>query len=207
MKRFITKIEDTIIKSIRRLLLRDKSFSIISNNCWGGFVYQYFGMQYRSPFVGLFLFSDDYLTLLEDFAKYMETEMIFIDPLETKYKDELIKLETYGTYPIGKLSDIEIHFLHYESNEEAAKKWNQRKARINYCNLVIKYCDRDLATAESIFRFSELQYEKKVVLTAKEYPYKCCMKLRNENGEFVKNEWENFLKTVNVISFMNKQKW
>jgi uncharacterized protein (DUF1919 family) len=61
IKTVYQKIENIAVKPIRRQLLNDHSFSIISNNCWGGFVYQYFGLKYSSPFAGLFLFSKDYL--------------------------------------------------------------------------------------------------------------------------------------------------
>lgn len=30
-------------------------------------------------------------------------------------------------YPIGKLDDIEVHFSHYDSQEEAMEKWTRRK--------------------------------------------------------------------------------
>ncbi len=134
----------------------------------------------------------------------MDMEIKLIDPLETKHKNTLIEFKTYGKYPIGKLDDIEIHFFHYKTNEEALKKWNERKKRINYDNLIVKFCDRDSATEEDIKNFAELNYKNKVLITAKQYPYSCCVKLKNENGEFVEKEWRNFKKTVNVVKFMNK---
>lgn len=39
-------------------------FSIISNNCWGGFVYQKFGIKYTSPTVGLFIYENDYVNFV-----------------------------------------------------------------------------------------------------------------------------------------------
>ena len=35
----------------------------------------------------------------------------------------------YG-YPVGKIDDIYIHFLHYESFEQAVKKWEIRKKEL-----------------------------------------------------------------------------
>lgn len=46
---------------------------------------------------------------------------------------------------IGKLDDIEVVFLHYKSEEEAYQKWNRRKKRINYNNLIFKFNDMNLA--------------------------------------------------------------
>lgn len=34
-------------------LLKNKDFVIISDNCWGGAVYQWYDRPYNSPFVGL----------------------------------------------------------------------------------------------------------------------------------------------------------
>jgi uncharacterized protein (DUF1919 family) len=174
-------------------------------------VYQYFGLKYSSPFVGLFLFSEDYLKLLKNFDAYINAELLFINPEDTKYKNELINGETYGKYPIGILNisggGVEIHFLHYHTNKEAREKWNRRKARINYDNLIIKYCDRDLATFNEIKEFSELSFKRKIILTARKYPFGCCVKLKNENGEYVNKEWRNFLKTVNLIKLLNSSNW
>ena len=195
------------IKWIRRQLLKDKSFSIISNNCWGGFIDQYFGLKYTSPFIGLFLFSQDYLKLLKNLKYYMSIELKFIDAEKSKYKNKFVRFGKPRKYPIGVLEDIEIHFIHYQNEKAAYKKWEYRKYRLNYNDLIVKFCDWDLATAEEIKEFSALKYTKKVVMTAKKYPYKCCMKLKNEDGDYVKNEWSNFKKTVKVIKFMNKKKW
>lgn len=32
-----------------------------------------------------------------------------------------------GSYPIGNIDDVIIYFTHYASEEEAHKKWNERK--------------------------------------------------------------------------------
>jgi hypothetical protein len=48
---------------------------------------------------------------------------------------------------------------------------------------------------------------KKIILTAKEYPFSCCLKLKNEDGEYVNREWKNFLTTVNLIKLMNTNNW
>ena len=53
--------------------------TIISNNCWGGFVYQKFNLQYRTPFVGLFIFAPDYIELLENFDTLIEKKMCIRD--------------------------------------------------------------------------------------------------------------------------------
>lgn len=53
----IKKNMKRILGNINKIGLKNKCFTIISNNCWGGFVYQKFNLQYRTPFVGLFIFA------------------------------------------------------------------------------------------------------------------------------------------------------
>jgi uncharacterized protein (DUF1919 family) len=61
------------VKDIR--LLKDKNFVIISDNCWGGEVYQWFKRPYNSPFIGLFLNGPCYIKLLSNFDYYMNQEL------------------------------------------------------------------------------------------------------------------------------------
>ena len=192
-----------MLKFSRRCFLKNKNFSIISDNCWGSFTYQYFNLPYNTPFVGLFLFSPDYIKLLKNIKWYLGTDIMFISPFESKYKDELIKNGTFGTYPIGILSDVEIHFLHYESELEAKNKWSRRVQKIDYDNLVVKFCDRDLATKELILEFAALDFKRKVLLLAKNYGTSLEIVLDGEDGPFIENEWVSYLKTIKPIKLFN----
>jgi len=68
------------------------------------------------------------------------------------------------------LDDIEVHFLHYKNRTEALEKWNRRVKRINYRNLYINFCDRDLCAEEHLQEFDKLPFVKKVCFTSKQYP-------------------------------------
>ena len=48
-----------------------------------------------------------------------------------------------NSYPLALLDDIEIHFLHYQSESEAREKWQRRLARIHWDNLYFKFNDND----------------------------------------------------------------
>ena len=51
---FIEKIrEDLYCRSLRKKV-KNKNFTIISNNCWAGGVYEDLRMEYNTPTVGLF---------------------------------------------------------------------------------------------------------------------------------------------------------
>lgn len=198
------RLASKVLTYPRRLRLKETDFSIISNNCWGGYMSQYFGMEYRSPFIGLFLFAPDYIELLQNLEDNLKLELKFIDPSQSKYSEQLLQFGTLGKYPVAKLGEAELHFLHYQDQKEASEKWYRRTLRINFDKLIIKFCDRDLATPELIKAFCELPYRRKVCLTAREFDFPHCLKLANENGEMVENEWENFMLTVKPEDFINR---
>ena len=206
MKAIIKKMKGYIGANLarkRNRYLKNKDFTIISNNCWGGFVCQHVDLPYNSPFIGLFLFSPDYIKLLGDLRGYLSMNIQFITPRESKYSSELDPNSPFSNYPIGLLGDIEIHFLHYSSESEAKEKWDRRVNRINYDNLIIKFCDRDLATDKLIRDFFSLPYKNKIFLSAKNYDDKSCLKLKNEHGLFIENEWKNYKKTISPLKHLN----
>ena len=64
----IEKFKNAIIKaknkyqcSLERKKLKHTDFCIISNNCWGGFIYQKFGIKYNTPTIGLFIYERYYI--------------------------------------------------------------------------------------------------------------------------------------------------
>ena len=140
-----------------RSRLKNTNFVLISRNCWGGQAYQWLNLPYNSPFVGLFLFGPCYMKLLRDFDNYIQMELTFIEV--SKYPD------AYNNHPIGLLGDVEIHFQHYESIEEAQAKWNRRKLRmleIPKENYFFTICDRRQITAGDIKEFHKMEFKNKV---------------------------------------------
>src|SRR5688572_22103122 len=95
-----------------RLLLQNKDFTIISNNCWGGIIYQDLQLPYLSPTVNLYMFIPCYIKFLENLEFYLNKKLDFTE--ESKYNQANInKIRKW--YPIGKLDDIELHFIHYDN--------------------------------------------------------------------------------------------
>jgi uncharacterized protein (DUF1919 family) len=192
------------VKKIHFLLLKKKRFTIISNNCWGGFVYQHFKIPYLSPFVGLFIFTPDYINLIEDLKTFLDSELTFIEPEQSRYVSELKKLNTLNTYPVGLLNGVEIHFLHYKTESIAKETWIRRKSRIDYENLIVKMSDRDLCTLSIIERFDKLPFKRKLFLTNKDYSNKSSLKINDSNGSFIKDEWAAFTRTTTPLKCLNK---
>lgn len=83
---------------------------------------------------------------------------------------ELTFIASEKNYPVGKLDDLTIHFMHYHSEQEAANKWVERTKRINLDNLFVMMTDRDGCTYQDLQEFDRLPFANKVVFTHKPYP-------------------------------------
>lgn len=156
---------------IRRKKINSTDFTIISNNCWGGFIYQSYNLKYNTPTVGLFFMADDYIKFISDIKKWIYQSINFINFTESKYYDHFKDWNKFGKYPIGILegSDIEIHFLHYNSEKEVLDNWDRRLKRINWNKVLYKFNDQNLCLYEHIKKFSELPYKNKICFTSKHY--------------------------------------
>ena len=140
-----------------RARLKNTDFSIIASNCNGGIISHDLGLQFRSPFINLWLKPKEYIKLLQNLKEYMQYELTFI-------KEEGID------YPIGLLKDVRIYFMHYETEEIAKEKWEARAKRLNYDNLFILFTDRDECSLEDMEAFDNLPYKNKVIFVNKECP-------------------------------------
>lgn len=170
MRNARTKWDNKCTTSARRKQLRNTDFTIISNNCWGGLVYQYFGLRYTSPTIGLFIMDDDYIKFLERLDYYLSLTLQFIPIDQSRYREKLISESTAkASYPIARLDDIEIHFLHYHSEEEARTKWEYRKKRINKDRLLVKMSQRSANDRSILDRFAALSYKNKICFTEFEH--------------------------------------
>ncbi|MDE6623150.1 MAG: DUF1919 domain-containing protein [Alistipes sp.] len=193
-----------------RRSLRNTQVSIVSDNCWGGFMSQYCRLPYRSPFVGLFVPAPDYLRMLRALRAYVEGDFRFVTRHDSVYRDRLTHVR--GEYPVGILTPVgggepvEVHFLHYASPEEALAKWRKRAARLDYDNLLVKLADRDLCTPELIAEFDALDYPSKVCFTSRPSPYASTVWIATQcYRRRLYNEWKycapfyNFAKAANAL--------
>ncbi len=127
--------------------LNNQDISIFCNNCVGAVMAHDLGLQFKSPFVNLWLYPKDYIKFCENINHYINCSLIFITPCEQKI-----------SYPVAKLDDITIYFQHYHTNEEARQCWEKRKKRINKNAIRCILIERDGCTKEDLIRFSKLPY-------------------------------------------------
>lgn len=140
--------------------------SIISTNCFAGRIMQDLGLRYNSPTAGLYFFYPDYIEFLTNLKYYLTDARIeFVK--ESKYQ---LGNERYirqnKSYPIGILGgEVEIHFLHYHSEAEAAEKWHRRASRVNFEKLIVIGMQQNLCTQDDIVAFDSLPFKNKIMFS------------------------------------------
>lgn len=194
--------------SLRRRSLVSPDFTIISNNCWAGLVYQSYGIPYKTPTVGLYFMAEDYIKFVSALHDYLEMSLEFIAPSNSKY-NELLKLDRMTRrHPIGLLGDVEIMFLHYASEVEAKEKWQRRTRKINWDRTLVKFNDQNSCVDEHIARFDSLDIGPRVCLTAKEHAgLASVINIPSAEGQaFVQTSQEPFGRSrhLDVTSLLNR---
>lgn len=172
MKEILRGIKYWIKRSLKfknRIGLKNRNFSIIANNCGGGYIYQYFGIVYNTPTVGLLFDASDFLKICGNPKKFLAKNPEIIDIKNCKHSKTLSKSDRWGTYPVGKIYDTEIYFMHYSTDKEALTKWKRRSKRINYENMILMLLENESCTYEIIKEFCELPFPNKICLTYNDY--------------------------------------
>lgn len=154
-KKYISVIRDFMIDG------NNNNISIICTNCFGGRVMQDIGMEYNTPTLGLFFDYPDYIEFLSNLPYYLnEAELTFIN--KSRYPERNASRSKWPEkYPIGLLAGkVEVNFLHYHSEKEAADKWIRRTQRINWDKLFVIGMDQNRCRLEDIEAFNRLPYNK-----------------------------------------------
>lgn len=169
-RRFVYRKVESLAAKPRQYRLRrnlkNRNFTVISNNCWAAMaIYQQLGIRYNTPTVGLFFSDEDYLKFLENLDYYLNQPLVFVNPCESKlYGACSVVGDSKINFPIARLDDVELLCVHYKSEQEVLEKWERRKARINFSNLIVKASIRDLTTDcdDYIRRLGQLPYRNKI---------------------------------------------
>jgi uncharacterized protein (DUF1919 family) len=159
---------DKYFSGFERSKLKNKDFSIIGNNCVAGGMYHKFGLKYTTPTIWTFFFPEEYIRFLENLDWYLKQPLEFTK--ETKHPMAHRLSETiHRNYPIGVLGgDVEMHFMHYKTEEEALEKWTRRIKRVNFNNLFIIFSDAEEEFKEELLeRYEKLTYEHKIFFSSK----------------------------------------
>lgn len=157
-----------ISSNCRRKLIHNEKFTIISNNCWGGLVYESYNLEKRSPTIGMFFMAEEFIKFLQNIKYYtQECEIKFIAPEKARHKKFYEKDKRFGSYPIARLDDVEIAMLHFHTEQQAAEKWKRRCKRINWDHLLVKMNDQNECEKTDLEHFLQLPFENKIFFTTR----------------------------------------
>lgn len=131
-----------------------QDITIISQNCIGGVLYHDMGLPFQSPTVNLFIPQPDFIRFVNHLEYYLTME------LEMHWVEE---------YPIGRLDDVEIHFVHYDNCLEARDAWERRKQRVQFDRIVVLSTDRDGFTDETFEMWKRIKYPKTLFTANRQY--------------------------------------
>jgi uncharacterized protein (DUF1919 family) len=157
---------DRFFSWLPRSKLKNKDFSIIGNNCFTGGIYHKFGLPYNTPTIWTYIYPQDYLRFLENLDWYLKQPLHFKKETDHEMAHRFCT-QTHKTFPIGVLGDIEIHFMHYKTEQEALEKWTRRAKRINMNNLFVVFSDGDEFSEEYLERFEKMPISKKIFFSSK----------------------------------------
>lgn len=184
-----------LLSSIARRELVLSDVSLISMNCIGGIVYHDCKARFLSPTIDLYFTPGDFLRFVRGLDYYLGRTPV---------------IEMGDKFPIGTLGDIKIYFMHYQSVEEALRKWEARKNRINKDKIFVIMIERDGFSKEDFEAFQELQYPKLLFTKTKEYEYENSLympKYKNEEqmpdiipGRYMYHK----MKLINAIKNMDR---
>ena len=116
--------------------------------------YHYFYLPFLSPLINMFILEPDYIDLLRHLREKMEEPLQFL----REEWESGVKIK----YPVYSMGGIELWMNHYSDFDLAKKKFEERRERINWDNLLVMLHTQDPKIAEA---FEELPFKKKVCLT------------------------------------------
>ena len=189
----------------RKRLVNDQ-FTLITQNCIGGVLYSFLGKRFDSPTINLYIFQKDFCKFCSDIHYYLESELRF-------YKNEKRTDCPHAFLGEGD-RQISIQFTHYQSEEEACRKWNERKQRIHWDNLYIITNDGNGMTSEDMNILQQSKCKKMVVFTSKSKPeIPCSFPLRTlkkyDTAVFMqteRNKWTGlrpWQREFDIVSWLN----
>lgn len=199
----IARLEHRIYIERKRRKLKNHNPTIIASNCNGGYILHDLGLRFNTPTINLFILATDYLKFVKNLDYYLA--------------QELEEIESNLDYPVGKLADIRIFFMHYKSFDEAKQKWVERSKRIDKNNIFLMMTDKNVCTHDLMIEFDNLPYKNKVIFTHKPYPeIKSAVYIKGfeSEGEVgILSDWKpgfwkrRYLDDYDYVSFLNNNRY
>lgn len=89
-----------------------------------------------------------------------------------KNKELFLALERiHGKLVLGRIDDVEICFIHYKTFNEALEKWERRKKRVNFDNLIFKNNDNNGLTIDDLNEWCKIVQGKQAIFITNNMDY------------------------------------
>ncbi len=117
----------------RYISLVKEPITILSNDCWGGYIYHKLYLPFSSPCINILWERESYIKFAQN------PEYYFGQSLEIEQEGNI----RYNQCPIGKIGygnkKIKMNFVHTTNFQEAEILWNRRKKRINKSRIFVEF--------------------------------------------------------------------
>lgn len=131
--------------------LKNSRLTILSRNCFGGMIYNLFGLQFLSPMINMYESAADYVKIMKNLSAYMDKELRFYKWTRPEWQEEM--------FPSFHLGKAVIHMNHYSDIDYAREKWEDRLLRVNLYNILAVMFTSD---EKILMEFDKLPFSKKV---------------------------------------------
>lgn len=148
------------IANEKRQKLKGNEISIMASNCLGGLLYHTYGLKFLSPLVNTRINSNEFVKLILNYKETINLPLHFI--------------HSSNPFPVAKLNDIIVNFVHYHNVKEAELKWYDRIKRINEEHLFVILNDNDGLTEDDLYALDHCPIQNILVFTAKKYTNHRC---------------------------------
>lgn len=141
------------VKAVRSRL-KNTDMSIIAQNCIGGVFAHDMNLQFCSPTVNLYIPAADFVRFVNGLEYYLAAEL---------------ELHQGEQYPVGRIDDVELHFVHYETCEQAKESWERRKKRVDLNRVLVLSTDRDGFNTAVFEQWKTIRYPKLLFTARREF--------------------------------------
>ena len=146
-----------------------ENLTIISNTCIGGRLYHDYHQKFLSPTVDFYMEPDNFVKFCCNLEYYLNCE---IKPLPD------YKIDYLSNFLFCDIGGLIAAFGHTnDSYDKIISKWNERKKRVNYDNIVVIATDRNVlkepftkCSEQTVKEFGKIPY-KKVLFSVVDYKY------------------------------------
>lgn len=185
--------------------------TILSDDCWGGYVYHELCLPFTSPLVNIYWQRDSYCKFIVDPLYYFEQPLELLKEID--FRENI--------YPVGRIGEgdreVRLDFVHARSFKEAKRLWETRRKRINRDRIFIKlgFDATEEGRDKYLDIFSNISYPKicfysgkthmKDVVYLKRFEWRCNQGTRMDSISY--NDYSRCMpylfKDINILKLLN----